>query len=202
MLVPLTPVSKQTKRFTVAATLVAVIALAGCGETKVVKVYVPATETTATADTEPQSDDNAPSKVIAQGEAQGHDGERQKVTLLEVARLPRKRCDVDGINCVVAKRGNRMIGAKLSIKGLDGSIEECAGNSASILTSDGAQSTDVYDPYLMPQLDCFKRRRGQAITGWVTMEINRRASGLVLSWRPANGNNDTDVQWPVRFGTR
>lgn len=179
------------------------LGIAGCGD-KHQGAAAPVSSTAATnADTPapPPPVEKPPgigdAQTIEQDDSQGHAGEREKVRIISIKALARKRCDSDGINCVVAKRRNRMIGVRLSVVGLDAAVDECASNSASLLTAAGAQSEDVYDSYLTPQLDCFKRRRGQKITGWVTMEIARAAKHLIFSWRPSNGNNADDLQWTV-----
>lgn len=190
--------------------LVPLLLVAACGgSTKTITETVTVTDSRAVAPaetTETESEDSrapgvgATQTIAEDGSQNAPAGSEQEVKLLAVKRLPRKRCDADGINCVTAKSGRKAIGIKLRVKGLDYAVDECAGNSASIVFDSGELSESVsYDPYQTPQLDCFKRRKGQAAVGWTTVQVPANETSGYVSWRPSNGNTSEDIQWQVKL---
>ncbi len=183
-----------------------VLAVSGCGggETKTVTETQTVTETNA-APTSPRGSESseAPARVgtaqlVMQDDSQGHGGQLERVRLLAVKDPRPPECDADGINCVKAKRGNRLVAVQVSVTGLDGDIEECGGNSGTIFDPDGNQADPTnFDPYLGHEFACEKKRRNQPVAGWITYEIDKKARNLIFAWRPANGNSANDVQWKL-----
>ena len=174
------------------------LALAGCGGNDSTST-VTITETTprpgTTVGSASQTLGIGDAAEIVQDDSQGKGGQRQRVTLVAVKDPLPARCDEFG-NCIKPRRGNRLLAVKVRVEGLDGPIDECGSNSLTLVTPSGYSSQPVEaDQFQTPQLGCFKRRQGQPITGWQTLELPKREKRYIVSWRPANGNNADDLQW-------
>lgn len=191
-----------------AVVLVSPLVAACGGDTEAVTTTVTAPAPTATSKTETTADDSTTKTsepgTVGQAFTIGGtaDGEpfAQEVRLLAVKRFKMTRaiCDPETIgDCPKNRRGRAFVAARVKVKAITGPLDECGGNSLSVMTEDGDEGEVVHAYGLKPEFSCEKRREGQSVKGWVTFDMPASARDVIVSWRPYNGNAPDDMQWKV-----